>query len=106
MITRRTFLKRLSQTTILAMASPTALAELVKATAPVEDVLGPVLNHIKNSQFNQKAFPDLYLTLPAREYDRLEAKIAAQARFTHKTLADRGYDNLIIKGIPIVRKNE
>ena len=101
MITRRKFLKRLGQATILAMASPAALAGLVKASDPVEEVLGPILNTIKLDQLQVQL--KRYLILPAKEYDLLEEKTDVYFRFSNEYILKLGYDNLVIKGIAIVR---
>ena len=103
MISRRTFLKRLGQFTLIAAASPTVLAEMVMEDAPLKGVLGPLLEKIR------KTGPAPYyakfdaMILPASEYDRLLQELDAGTRFADRKLSERGFENLIIKGVPIVR---
>lgn len=106
MISRRTFLKRLGQATILAMADPLILCQSVKPTDPVEDVLGLILDgpltfddltKITNSYFRKP------IIIPGKEFDLLEFKLHPDKRLMNRKLAEQGYISLMIKGTPIVR---
>lgn len=101
MITRRTFLKRLGQVTIIALANPMALAEMVKPNADPEDVLGVVVNQIRATQLPLK-----YIRLPAKEFDILLTEMPACSRFANQDLLKRGLNHILVKSVPIVRMDE
>jgi len=103
-VKRRDFLRANGVSAATTIAIGVTDDEKLEAAIGMDDDVDPCLNDfvdLLNSMMSMEGRPG-WIVVPDKTYRMLEMELVPQCRYMSVEVANHGYENLLIKGIPVI----